>query len=147
MAAAPVSSEKVDLLIYGPLRPILETGFPDNFNVHKAETRADLERLPADVLGRIRGVAVTYHTVKTDAEVMALRPRLEIVASFGVGYDHVAAAHAGTHNLLSTSPPAVLPEEVADVALGLLIASRREIITADQHVRSGEWTKESDPLS
>jgi len=147
MAAAPVSSEKVDLLIYGPLRPILETGFPDNFNVHKAETRADLERLPADVLGRIRGVAVTYHTVKTDAEVMALLPRLEIVASFGVGYDHVAAAHAGQHNIVVTNTPDVLTEEVADVALGLLIATLREFITADHYVRSGEWTKQNYPLS
>src|SRR5690349_12139630 len=147
MAAAPVSSENVDLLIYGPLRPILETGFPDNFNVHKAETRADLERLPADVLGRIRGVAVTYHTVKTDAEVMALLPRLEIVASFGVGYDHVAAAHAGQHNIVVTNTPDVLTEEVADVALGLLIATLREFITADHYVRSGEWTKQNYPLS
>jgi lactate dehydrogenase-like 2-hydroxyacid dehydrogenase len=147
MAAAPVSSEKVDLLIYGPLRPILETGFPDNFNVHKAETRADLERLPADVLGRIRGVAVTYHTVKTDAEVMALLPKLEIVASFGVGYDHVAAAHAGQNNIVVTNTPDVLTEEVADVALGLLIATLREFITADQYVRSGEWTRQNYPLS
>jgi len=141
------ASEKVDLLIYGPVRPILETGFPDNFNVHKAETRADLERLPADVLGRIRAVAVTYHTVKTDAEVMALLPRLEIVASFGVGYDHVAAAHAGQNNIVVTNTPDVLTEEVADVALGLLIATLREFITADQYVRSGEWIAQNYPLS
>jgi len=147
MAAGPVLSENVDLLIYGPLRPILETGFPDNFNVHTAETRADLERLPADVLGRIRAVAVTYHTVKTDAEVIALLPKLEIIASFGVGYDHVAAAHAGQNNIVVTNTPDVLTEEVADVALGLLIATCREFIAADRYVRSGEWTKQNYPLS
>src|SRR3954469_4918623 len=141
------ASDKVDLLIYGPVRPILERGFPDNFNLHMAETRADLEKLPADVLGRLRGIAVTYHTVKTDAAVMAMLPKLEIVASFGVGYDHVAAAHAGQNGIVVTNTPDVLTEEVADIALGLLIATLREFITADRFVRSGEWTKQNYPLS
>ncbi len=34
--AANISSEKIDLLIYGPIRPILENGFPDQFVVHRA---------------------------------------------------------------------------------------------------------------
>ena len=45
MAAANISSEKIDLLIYGPIRPILENGFSDQFVLHMAESRADLERL------------------------------------------------------------------------------------------------------
>src|SRR3569833_3050513 len=141
------ASDKVDLLIYGPVRPILENGFPDNFNLHMAETRAELEKLPADVRGQIRGVAVTYHTVKTDAAVTAPPPKLEIVASFGVGYDHVAAAHAGQNGIVVTNTPDVLTEEVADIALGLLIATLREFFTADRFVRSGEWTKQNYPLS
>ncbi|MGJ4998481.1 2-hydroxyacid dehydrogenase [Bradyrhizobium sp. HKCCYLS3077] len=144
---AATSSDKVDVLIYGPLRPILEKGFPDSFNVHHATTQADLEALPADVKGRIRGVAVTFHTVKTDAAVMAMLPKLEIVASFGVGYDHVAAAHAGQHGIVVTNTPDVLTEEVADVALGLLIATCREFIKADRYVRSGEWEQKPYPLS
>ena len=36
---AAISSEKVDLLIYGPIRPILENGFPDQFTVHRAENQ------------------------------------------------------------------------------------------------------------
>jgi lactate dehydrogenase-like 2-hydroxyacid dehydrogenase len=141
------ASEKIDLLIYGPVRPILETGFPDSFTVHKAETRADLEKLPADVLGRIKGVAVTYHTVKTDAEVMALLPRLEIVASFGVGYDHVDSAYAREHNIVVTNTPDVLTEEVADVAMGLLISTLREFVKADRYLRSGLWQTQNYPLS
>ena len=38
MAAANISSEKIDLLIYGPIRPILENGFSDQFVLHTAET-------------------------------------------------------------------------------------------------------------
>ena len=45
-------------------------------------------------------------------------PALEIVASFGVGYDHVDAAWAGQHGIVVTHTPDVLNEEVADTAFG-----------------------------
>lgn len=144
---AAVSSDKIDLLIYGPLRPILEKGFPDQFKLHLAETQADLDRLPADVMQSIRGIAMTFHTVKADAATMARFPRLEIIASFGVGYDNIAAAHAGQNGIVVTNTPDVLSEEVADVALGLLIATLREFIKADRYVRSGQWTDRPYPLS
>ena len=66
MTTGSISSEKIDLLIYGPVRPILENGFSDHFVVHKAETRGDLERLTPAIREKIRGVAVTYHTVRAD---------------------------------------------------------------------------------
>ena len=71
MAAANNSSEKIDLLVYGPIRPILENGFSDQFVLHKAETRADLERLTPDVLANTRGMAVTYHTVPADKKSLS----------------------------------------------------------------------------
>ena len=45
MAGGNISSEKIDLLIYGPSRPILENGFSDQFVLHAFETTDDLERL------------------------------------------------------------------------------------------------------
>ena len=43
--AANISSEKIDLLIYGPIRPILESGFPDQYVVHRAESHEHLDHL------------------------------------------------------------------------------------------------------
>ena len=145
--AGNISSEKIDLLIYGPMRPILESGFPDQFVVHSAETRADLERLTPDTIGKLRGMAVTYHTVAANREQLARFPKLEIIASFGVGYDHVDAAYAREHNIMVTNTPDVLTEEVADVAMGLLIATLREFVKADRYVRSGLWQTQNYPLS
>ena len=142
-----VSSDKIDLLIYGPMRPILENGFSDQFVVHTAETRADLERLTPDTVANMRGMAVTYHTVAANKDSLARFPKLEIVSSFGVGYDHVDAAYARDHNIMVTNTPDVLTEEVADVALGLLIATLREFIKADRYVRSGLWQTQNYPLS
>jgi lactate dehydrogenase-like 2-hydroxyacid dehydrogenase len=145
--AGPISSEKVDLLIYGPVRPILENGFSDHFLVHKAETRADLERLTPAIRDRVRGMAVTYHTVPADRDSLTRFPKLEIVASFGVGYDHIDSAYAREHNVVVTNTPDVLTEEVADVAMGLLLATLREFIKADRYVRSGLWLTQNYPLS
>jgi len=145
--AGNISSEKIDLLIYGPMRPILENGFPDQFVVHSAESRADLERLTADTTGKLRGMAVTYHTVAASREQLARFPKLEIIASFGVGYDHVDAAYAREHNIMVTNTPDVLTEEVADVAMGLLIATLREFVKADRYLRSGLWSTQNYPLS
>src|SRR5216684_2483264 len=118
MVAGNISSEKIDLLIYGPSRPILENGFSDQFVLHPFETKHDLERLNPAVAAKIRGAAVTYHTVHADRTSLSLFPKLEIVASFGVGYDHVDSAYAREHNIVVTNTPDVLTEEVADVGMG-----------------------------
>src|SRR4029450_9018153 len=88
MAAGTISSERIDLLIYGPIRPILENGFSDQYVLHKAESRADLERLTPDVLAKTRAMAVTYHSVPADAKALSHFPKLEIIASFAGGSDH-----------------------------------------------------------
>src|SRR5438034_9539854 len=118
MAAGPLSSEKIDLLIHGPHKPIVDSGFSDQFVLHHCETTHDLERLTPDVTARIRGMAVTYNSVRGDARTLSRFPKLEIVAAFGVGYDHVDAAFARDHNIMVTNTPDVLTEEVADVAMG-----------------------------
>ncbi|HET7413537.1 MAG TPA: 2-hydroxyacid dehydrogenase [Pararhizobium sp.] len=147
MGSSNVSSEKIDLLIYGPSKPVITNGFSDQFVLHAFETKHDLERLSSAVAAKIRGVAVTFNTVRGDSSTLALFPKLEIVSSFGVGYDHIDAAYARDHNIMVTNTPDVLTEEVADVALGLLIATLREFVKADRYVRSGSWTTQIYPLS
>src|SRR5215212_5404730 len=147
MAAANISSEKTDLLIYGPVRPILENGFSDQYVLHMAESRADLERLTPETIAKIRGMAVTYHMVPADAKALSQFPKLEIIASFGVGYDHVDSAYAREHDIVVTNTPDVLTEEVADVAMGLLISTLREFVKADRYLRSGLWQTQNYPLS
>ena len=74
-------------------------------------------------------------------------PRLEIVSSFGVGYDHVDAAWAGAHGITVTNTPDVLTEEVADTALGLLLCTVREFPQAERYLRAGKWPQKDYPLS
>ncbi len=99
------------------------------------------------VAAKIRGAAITYNTVRGDSATLARFPKLEIVSSFGVGYDHIDANYARDHNIVVTNTPDVLTEEVADIAMGLLIATLREFIKADRYLRSGLWTTQNFPLS
>ncbi len=147
MAAGTISSEKIDLLVHGPRKPIVDSGFSDQFVLHHFETTGDLERLTPDVAAKVRGMAITYNTVRGDAKMLARFPKLEIVASFGVGYDHVDAAYARDHNIMVTNTPDVLTEEVADIAMGLLIATLREFVKADKYLRAGLWQTQQYPLS
>src|SRR6516225_1892146 len=142
-----VSSEKIDLVVHGPHKPIVTNGFSNQFVLHQFETTGDLERLTPEVAAKVRGLAITYNTVRGDAKTLAMFPRLEIVASFGVGYDHVDAAYARDHNIMVTNTPDVLTEEVADIAMGLLIATLREFVKADRYLRSGLWQAAQYPLS
>ncbi len=147
MATGTISSEKIDLLVHGPNKPIVDNGFSDQFVLHHFETTHDLERLRPEVAARVRGMAITYNTVRGDAKTLARFPKLEIVSAFGVGYDHVDAAYARDHNIMVTNTPDVLTEEVADIAMGLLISTLREFIKADRYLRSGLWQTHQFPLS
>src|SRR5258707_54117 len=147
MVGGNISSEKIDLLFYGPSKPIVDNGFSDQFVLHSFETTADLERLTPTVAEKIRGAAVTYNSVRGDSKTLARFPKLEIVSTFGVGYDHIDTNYAREHNIIVTNTPDVLTEEVADIAMGLLIATLREFIKADRYLRSGLWMKQNFALS
>lgn len=144
--AASGSQEKVDVLVYGPSKKVIDEGFPANFVLHKFENQRDLSRLAPDIAGRIRGIAVTG-LVTTDAAMLSRLPKAEIVSSFGVGYDHIDSKYAAGNNIIVTNTPDVLTEEVADTALGLLIATVREFIKADRYLRAGHWTTQNFPLT
>lgn len=83
----------------------------------------------------------------TPALIDAL-PNLRIVSSFGVGYDHVDAAHAARRGVIVTHTPHVLDDEVADTAIGLLLNTLRELPRAEAWLRAGKWQTEGNyPLT
>ena len=140
------TENKADVLIYGPLKPLVENGLSAQFVTHSFRSAADAEGLAADVATRIRGIAVTG-LIQANAKMLERFPKLEIVASFGVGYDHVDVNYAGKHNIIVTNTPDVLTEEVADTTLGLLISTLRQFTPAERYLREGKWPSGNFPLS
>jgi lactate dehydrogenase-like 2-hydroxyacid dehydrogenase len=121
-----MASNKPDLLLIGPSKPLMAKGLEPAFTVHKLIEAKDREAFLSELGDRVRAFAVTYSNQKINAEFMQRFPKLEIVSSFGVGYDHVDAKWAGAHGIVVTNTPDVLNEEVADTALGLLLCTVRE---------------------
>jgi lactate dehydrogenase-like 2-hydroxyacid dehydrogenase len=135
-----MASEKPDILLMGPIKPVIVNGLAPLFNVHRLAEAKDRDTLINSLADRLRYIAVSYTNQKVDEALMRRLPRLEIVSSFGVGYDHMDAKWAGAHGIILTNTPDVLNEEVADTALGLLLCTVREFPQAERHVRAGKWT-------
>ncbi len=141
------TAEKRDVLLIGPTRPVFARGLEPAFNVVKLPEQTERAQFFAAKAARVRGIAIAATTEQIDGAFMGHFPRLEIVSSFGVGYDHVDARWAGAHGITVTNTPDVLTEEVADTALGLLLCTVREFPQADRYVRSSHWRKANYPLS
>jgi lactate dehydrogenase-like 2-hydroxyacid dehydrogenase len=141
-----MASDKMEVLLVGAPKPTVVSGLA-GFTVHRLNEAKDRAALLAEIAPRVRAIAVTYTTEKVDAGLMAKLPRLEIVATFGVGYDHVDAVWAGAHGIVVTNTPQVLTEEVADTAIGLLLCTVREFPQAERYVRAGQWLQKGYPLS
>jgi lactate dehydrogenase-like 2-hydroxyacid dehydrogenase len=138
--------EKTAVLLIGPPRPVIFKGLNSVFDLIKFTDAKD-RKIFAEVGPRVRGMAVAATAERIDGAFMSHFPQLELVSSFGVGYDHVDAAWAGAHGITVTNTPDVLTEEVADTALGLLLCTVREFPQAERHLRAGKWLKENYPLS
>ena len=129
----PMASKVVDALARdGGLVKLWEASDPE----------AELSRVAPEV----GALAVGGH-VKLDGAFMGRFPKLQVVSSFGVGYDSIDAAWAGGHGVVVTNTPGVLDEEVADTALGLVLATVRQFPAAERHLRAGRWRDGAFPLS
>jgi lactate dehydrogenase-like 2-hydroxyacid dehydrogenase len=142
-----MTSEKPDILLIGAAKPVIANGLAPLFNVHRLSEAKDRDAFIAGLADRVRGFAVTFSNIPIDGTLMSRFPRLEIVSSFGVGYDHIDAKWAHEHGIVATNTPDVLNEEVADTALGLLLCTVREFPQAERYLRAGKWTGKAYPLT
>lgn len=84
-------------------------------------------------------VLVTTGTHGADAALMDALPALGLIAVHGVGYDPVDVDHARRRGIAVTNTPDVLTDDVADMAMALLLATARRIVGNDRYVRDGRW--------
>ncbi|WP_262299049.1 2-hydroxyacid dehydrogenase [Microvirga sesbaniae] len=138
---------RTDILMTAPMMPLVIDALDKAFTLHRLWEQADKDAFLKEAGPRIRGVATSTLFGRVDATLLDRLPHAEIIASFGVGYDNVDAAEAARRNIVVTNTPGVLDDEVADLTLGLLLATLRKIPQADRYLRNGKWPKASFPLS
>jgi lactate dehydrogenase-like 2-hydroxyacid dehydrogenase len=131
-----------DVLMLSPLPPLDVSDAIGPCRFHKLWQADDPARMIADVKDRVRGlISAALGALRVDGALMGQFPKLEIVSHMGVGYDIVDAQWAAKHKIVVTNTPDVLTDEVADLAIGLLLATIRQIPQADLYLRAGNWPK------
>ena len=124
---------RAEVVVTSRIPPFLMTGLQEKYVVHEREHIRDPQ-----VLGRVKAL-VGGGESKIDAGYMALFPALQMISVCGVGYDGIDVAAAKKRGIMVTHTPDVLNDDVADLALGLLLAVARKIPAADKFTRNADW--------
>jgi glyoxylate reductase len=99
------------------------------------EKLGEVEIAPADVPGPdVDALIVINEPVDLD-----LYPSLRLIANYSVGYDRIDVAAATARGVAVTNTPGVLDAATADLAMALMLAARRGVVTGDRVVRAGGW--------
>jgi len=137
---------KPDVIVVAPLPPFLYDPLKADFQCHDYHLAADREGLLAQVGQRIRGLVCGGGSVVPPTLLDRL-PKLEIISVFGVGYDGVPVAYCRQRGIKVTHTPDVLTDDVADVAVALVLMTSRGFLRANRLVVSGEWAKRGPELT
>lgn len=133
-----------EILTVAKLPPFLFQPLTEHFVVHDRLHESDPAAFGA-VAARIRGI-VGGGESKVTAELIARCPALEIISVMGVGYDGVDVAAARARGVVVTHTPNVLNDDVADLAMGLMLSVSRALPQADSFVKAGQWAQGPFPL-
>ncbi|QHI98351.1 2-hydroxyacid dehydrogenase [Xylophilus rhododendri] len=125
------------LLQIGPLPPGLEQALQRQYRIETLWTQPDRAAFLAARRGGFDGaVTMSRHGAQADVfECLGAR----VLACFGTGFDGIDLAAAARAGCAVSTTPDVLSECVADLAFGLMLASARQLVTADRFVRDGRW--------
>ena len=130
----------IDVLTLGFwMRGELQAELGDHFLLHD-HWQAD-SPLPEDIAGRIR-VAITYTGAPSiERPLLERLPALELIVVMGAGVDCVDLAAAQARGVEVRNCPGANAVDVAELAIGLMIAVERRIVSEDADARTGQWTR------
>jgi hydroxypyruvate reductase len=136
---------KPHVLLAARVPPFLVQELSKRYVLHDFSLETDPVRFEL-AAPQIQALVVNGESVVTEA-YLARFPDLKIVAVFGVGYDGVDVRAARERGIYVTNTPDVLTDDVADMAIALLLAARRGLASGDRFVRNGNWGRKPFPLS
>ena len=133
------------MLAAAKLAPLYFEKLAAQFVMHDRPVDLDSAEF-AKIAPTIQAVAAQGETVLR-ADLIERLPALKLISVMGVGYDGIDVATAKSRGIVVTHTPDVLNDDVADLALGLMIATSRQICAADRYVRAGSWPSGPVPLA
>ncbi|MEN0087742.1 MAG: 2-hydroxyacid dehydrogenase [Pseudomonadota bacterium] len=142
-----MTNTKPNVLIVGGATDNMREQLAEIFELHEDAQIGDMQSFLKERGAEIDAVCV-YGGVSLPDGLLDATPNLKIISGYGVGYDGIPAAEAAERGVMVTHTPNVLNEDVANLALLLLLAVSRHLVRDDAWARSGDWAaKGSAPLS
>ncbi|KAL7162464.1 hypothetical protein ACSBR2_042870 [Camellia fascicularis] len=132
--------DAIGVLMVCPMSLYLEQELESRFKLFRFWNFPQKKEFLKDNSSSIRAVVGTA-TAGADADLIESLPSLEIVANFSVGLDKVDLVKCKEKGIRVTNTPDVLTEDVADLAIGLILTTLRRVCECDRYVRSGLWKK------
>ncbi|ENO13217.2 2-hydroxyacid dehydrogenase [Marinobacter nanhaiticus D15-8W] len=113
----------------------------DLYILHRLDQATDSDVLIANFGEKIE-VVVTSNGVGFSRELLDRLPNLKLVSSQGVGTDGLCVEACKARGVHVANTPDVLNDDVADMALMLLLATVRRLLPGDRWVRGGHWVRD-----
>ena len=145
MSTSLPDTASIHVLAVAKPSPLLAPRLAAAFTVHAIDPALPAGVSP-EMAPQIRAIFASGES-KVTAELIAHLPALEIISVMGVGYDGIDVAAAKAHGVVVTHTPDVLNDDVADLAIGLMLSAARQLPAADRHVRAGLWPQGPMPLA
>jgi lactate dehydrogenase-like 2-hydroxyacid dehydrogenase len=129
------------LLVTRAVFPEVLAALDECFEVES--NQADEQWSRAELIARVgdKDALFVVTSDRVDAELLAAAPRLRIVSTGSVGYNHVDLAACRDRGLLVSNTPDVLTEATADMAWALLMAAARRVCESERWLRAGHWRR------
>ncbi len=127
--------------LYEPTNQALDA----KYTIHRYWSESDKEGLLARLAPTCE-VVVTNGGRGIEGAILAKLPKVKLVSCFGVGVDAVDVDYCRQHGIAVTNTPDVLTDDVADLAIAMMLAVLRRVVQADRFVRAGDWKKGALPL-
>lgn len=135
--------DKPAVLVVGPLPKNVMDSLARSYELVRYWTMSDKQKELEMVSQDVRAIATTGH-YGASRDMMDRLPKVEIIASFGVGYDAVDIDAAREKGIRVTNTPDVLTDDVANLAVLMILAVSRGMLDADRYVRDGTWVAKGD---
>ncbi|WP_296256026.1 MULTISPECIES: 2-hydroxyacid dehydrogenase [unclassified Pseudomonas] len=140
-----MSEKKADVLVWGPVHAALTQNLNRDFTVHNRWEIQNIDAWASEHGDNVRGV-VTSGVYGTDNALLDKLPNLQVVNSFGVGYDAIDTNYLAKRGIQLSNTPDVLNNAVAETAMALMLCVSRRISEAERFVRAGKWASGKLPL-
>ncbi len=132
---------KHDVLVMYPLRPKAMAQIEDRYELHRWDLADDRAAFLKDVGARCTAMVSNGHT-DIGPEILDHLPNLKVISLSSAGYDTIDIDALRSRGIQLTNTADALFNDVADLALLLILATRRDLVSAHKYVVSGDWGRD-----